>query len=79
MATALLGLLKPEVFPVMDRWAIETIFGKGASKKRWQTKAKYREYTQLLVTPKILELQKIETLRGRDKAAMNISMGVYKV
>jgi hypothetical protein len=26
-----------------------------------------------------LELQKIETLRGRDKAAMNISMGVYKV
>ena len=79
VATALLGLLKPEVFPVMDRWAIETIFGKGASKKRWQTKAKYREYTQLLVTPKIMELQKIETLRGRDKAAMNISMGVYKV
>jgi len=79
VATALLGLLKPQVFPIMDRWAVETIFGNGAGKKRWQTKAKYREYTQLLVTPKITELQKIGTLRGRDKAAMNISMGVHEV
>ena len=78
VATALLGLLKPEVFPIMDRWAVETIFGKGAVKERWQTKAKYREYTQLLVTPKFAVLQKIATLRGRDTAAMNISMGVHE-
>jgi hypothetical protein len=74
VATAILGLLKPEVFPVMDKWAVETIFGEGASKKRWQTKSKYRAYTQLLVKPEIGQLQKMTTLRGRDKAAMDIAM-----
>ena len=74
VATAVLGLLMPKVFPVMDKWAVETIFGTGASRKRWQTKAKYREYTQLLVKPTREELQKFYTLRDRDKAAMNISM-----
>jgi hypothetical protein len=74
VATAILGLLKPEVFPVMDKWAVETIFGQGARKKRWQTKSKYRAYTQLLVKPEIGRLQKMTTLRGRDKAAMDIAM-----
>jgi hypothetical protein len=74
VATAILGLLKPEVFPVMDKWAVETIFGQGASKKRWQTKSMYRAYTQLLVKPEIGRLQKMTTLRGRDKAAMEIAM-----
>lgn len=74
VATAILGLLKPEVFPVMDKWAVETIFGEGASKKRWQTKSKYLAYTQLLVKPEIGRLQKMTTLRERDKAAMDIAM-----
>lgn len=78
VATAVLGLLKPKVFPVMDRWAVETIFGPGASKKRWQTKAKYREYTQLLVAPRLENLQRIGTLRERDQAAMNIAMNKAK-
>ncbi len=74
VATAILGLLKPEVFPVMDKWAVETIFGNGASRKRWQTKAQYRAYTQLLVKPEIEQLRICKTLRERDKAAMNIAM-----
>ncbi len=74
VATAILGLLEPEVFPVMDKWAVETIFGQGASKKRWQTKSKYLAYTQLLVKPEIGRLQKMTTLRERDKAAMDIAM-----
>lgn len=74
VATAILGLLKPEVFPVMDKWAVETIFGNGASRKRWQTKAQYRAYTQLLVKPEIEQLRIFKTLRERDKAAMNIAM-----
>jgi len=73
VATAILGLLEPEVFPVMDKWAVETVFGSGASRKRWQTKAKYREYTQLLVEPTQKELQNLHTLRERDKAAMNMA------
>ena len=59
---------------MMDKWAVQTIFGAGESMKRWQTKAKYRAYTQLLVKPTRVELQGFETLRERDKAAMNIAM-----
>ena len=78
VATAILGLLKPKVFPVMDKWAVQTIFGSGESTKRWQTKAKYRAYTQLLVKPTRVELQSFKTLRERDKAAMNIAMSESK-
>ena len=78
VATAILGLLKPKVFPVMDKWAVETIFGSGESRRRWQTKAKYRAYTQLLVKPTRVELQGFQTLRERDKAAMNIAMSESK-
>jgi hypothetical protein len=74
VATAILAFLKPEVFPVMDKWAVETIFGDGASRKRWQHKAKYREYAQLLVNPQIEDLQEVATLRGRDQKAMQLAM-----
>ena len=74
VATAILAFLNPEVFPVMDKWAVETIFGEGASRKRWQHKAKYREYAQLLVNPRIEDLQNVATLRGRDQKAMQLAM-----
>ena len=75
VATAILGLLKPNVFPVMDRWAVETIFGDGAGSKTWQwhTKAAYRRYTERLVNPECEFLDEIKTLRKRDIAAMNAS------
>lgn len=75
VATAILGLLKPNVFPVMDRWAVETIFGDGAGRKTWQwhTKAAYRRYTERLVNPECEFLDEIKTLRKRDIAAMNSS------
>ena len=78
VATAILAFLKPEVFPVMDKWAVQTIFGDGASRKRWQHKAKYREYAQLLVNPQIEDLQKVTTLRGRDQKAMQLAMDKNK-
>lgn len=75
VATAILGLLKPNVFPVMDRWAVETIFGYGAGRKTWQwhTKVAYRRYTERLVNPECEFLDEIKTLRKRDIAAMNAS------
>jgi hypothetical protein len=75
VATAVLGLLKPNVFPVMDRWAVETIFGHGAGRKTWQwhTKGAYRKYTERLVNPECEFLNEIKTLRKRDIAAMNAS------
>ena len=78
VATAILAFLKPEVFPVMDKWAVETIFGESASRKRWQRKSKYREFAQLLVNPQIEDLQKVETLRGRDQKAMQLAMDKNK-
>jgi hypothetical protein len=78
VATAILAFLKPEVFPIMDKWAVETIFGEGASRKRWQHKAKYREYAQLLVNPQIEELKQVATLRGRDQKAMQIAIDLNK-
>jgi len=70
VATAILGFLAPTTFPVMDKWAVETIFGQGASKKHWQRKAAYRAYTECLVNLKCAALEAIPTLRGRDIEAM---------
>jgi len=70
VATAILGFLAPTTFPVMDKWAVETIFGSGASKKRWQHKAVYRAYAERLVNPKCTALEAISSLRDRDQAAM---------
>jgi len=58
----------------MDKWAVETVFGSGESKRRWQTKAKYRAYAQSLVNTKIPELTNLHTLRERDKVAMKLAM-----
>ena len=74
VATAILGLLKPEVFPVMDRWAVETIFHPGSSRRQWRRSAVYRTYTERLVNPKCPELTQIPSLRERDKAAMYAAM-----
>jgi hypothetical protein len=78
VATAILAFLNPEVFPVMDKWAVETIFGEGASRKRWQHKSKYREYAQLLVNPQIEDLKQVATLRGRDQKAMQMAIDLNK-
>ncbi len=74
VATAILALLKPRIFPVMDRWAVETIFEEGSSRKQWQRSAVYRAYAERLVNPDCPALERFTTLRERDKAAMNASM-----
>ena len=79
VATAILGFLAPTTFPVMDKWAVETIFGSGASKKRWQRKAVYRAFAQRLVNPNCAALEAISSLRDRDKAAMEAAMAGKKI
>jgi hypothetical protein len=74
VATAILALLKPKIFPVMDRWAVVTIFEEGSSRKQWQRSAVYRAYAERLVNPDCPALERFTTLRERDKAAMNASM-----
>lgn len=74
VATAILALLKPKVFPIMDRWAVQTIFDVGSNRKQWQRSSVYRAYAERLVNPDCSALEKFKTLRGRDKAAMDASM-----
>jgi hypothetical protein len=55
MATAILDILDPDVWPVMDRWAVLTIFGTRPSGQpwpgsRWQCASAYEAYTRHLVT-----------------------------
>jgi hypothetical protein len=74
VATAILGFLAPNLFPVMDKWGVETIFDPGSSKKRWHHKRAYRAYAHELVETKCAELLAIPSLRERDKFVMEVSM-----
>jgi hypothetical protein len=47
MATAILDILDPELWPVMDRWATLTVFGRPL---RWYGAAAYVVYTRHLAT-----------------------------
>ena len=53
MATAILSVLLPTTFPVMDRWAVQTVFGrqpngKPISDSKWQRAAAYESYARHL-------------------------------
>jgi hypothetical protein len=55
MASAILDILDPEVWPVMDRWAVRTVFGaqpNGAAWRleHWQCAAAYEAYACHLAT-----------------------------
>lgn len=47
MATAILNILDPDVWPVIDRWAAETVFGSTPSR---YSAARYTAYTRHLAT-----------------------------
>jgi hypothetical protein len=50
MATAVLCVLDPDVWPVMDRWAVLTVFGTSFSTRAWQRGIAYEAYTRRLAT-----------------------------
>ena len=47
MASAILALLLPKAFPVIDKWTVLGIYGPEA--KNWQRKVVYRNFTERLV------------------------------
>ena len=77
VATAILAVLLPEVFPVMDRYAIAGVFGcsvkEGASAK-WHRADKYREYCQLLAACERADVRQISSVHVRDQYFMNLVM-----
>jgi hypothetical protein len=55
MATAILDILDPDVWPVMDRWAVMTVFGTQPGGqpwpgRRWQHANAYEAYARHLIT-----------------------------
>ena len=72
VATAVLSILEPDLFPVLDKWGVRAIFGKevSGSTKRWHNKSAYRQYTQALADPEFVNLREYRTLRDRDVATM---------
>lgn len=47
VASAILALLLPKAFPVIDKWTILGVYGPGA--KNWKRKVVYRNFTERLV------------------------------
>lgn len=50
MASAILDILDPDVWPVIDKWAVQTVFGKDAKPKDWKHASAYVAYTRHLAT-----------------------------
>lgn len=77
VATAVLATLLPNVFPVMDRYAISEIFGttlRDAKSPNWHTADYYTEYCRRLVGSEASEMRAKTSVHERDKVAMNAGM-----
>lgn len=77
VATAILAVLIPEVFPVMDRYAIAGVFGcslKEGTSGKWHSADRYREYCQLLARSQRTEVSGIGLVHERDQFFMNEMM-----
>ncbi len=74
VATAILAVLLPDVFPVMDRYAIAGVFGCSAKEgalPKWHRADKYREYCQLLAACEGPDVRQISSVHARDQFFMN--------
>lgn len=80
MASAILAILDPDVWPVLDRWACSTVFGPDAVPGKQQLparlrrKAKYAVYARHLVTQGHRCWPNAETIHDLDQIAMAASM-----
>ncbi len=77
MATAVLAVLAPTSFPVMDKWAIAEIFSvhpQEASKTKWHKAVNYVEYCRHLVDVMRPEFASHMNIHERDQAVMRAGM-----
>lgn len=73
VATAILCILNPKAFPVLDRWAIVGLFGSGGGRPQsYYRGTKYREYTQRLLEGR--QTSDATTVHGLDLEAMRRGM-----
>lgn len=78
MASAILDILDPEVWPVIDRWAIQTVFGRQPNGNPWPTSqwdfaAAYAVYARHLATIGAACWGSAHSIHKLDQEAMNVS------
>jgi hypothetical protein len=78
MATAVLDILDPDVWPVMDRWAVITVFGTRPGGQPlpgtwWQHATAYEAYARHLVTHGAAAWGSGLSVHELDEEAMNLS------
>jgi hypothetical protein len=79
MASAILDILDPQVWPVIDRWAVQTVFGTQPSGAPWrpgdwQCAAAYRAYARHLATIGAACWGASYSIHQLDVAAMTAAM-----
>jgi len=75
VATAILSILAPSAFPVLDKWAISAVFGvpvQEASRGKWHRAAMYTEYCRRLATEERPEFDATMNIHGRDVEMMKL-------
>jgi hypothetical protein len=72
MATAVLAVLAPESFPVIDIWAVEAVFGTGSGRRTWawQRSAVYRRYAEHISRSDVPDLRHVTSIHERDQFLM---------
>ena len=79
VATAILSILAPSAFPVLDKWAISAVFGvpvQEASRGKWHRAAMYTEYCRRLATEERPEFDPRMNIHGRDVEMMKLGMAM---
>jgi hypothetical protein len=79
IASAILDILDPEVWPVIDKWAVQTVFGTQPSGDpwrpvQWQFADAYEAYARHLATTGTRCWDPGYSIHKLDQAAMNASM-----
>lgn len=74
MATAVLSTLLPNVFPVLDKWAIVALYGeteKSAASNKWHKSAVYQKYAFDIATSTRPDILSTTCIHFRDQILMN--------
>jgi|GEM_PF-3552559 len=80
LATAVLAVLAPTAFPVVDKWALAGVFGvdpAGTRGRVWQTAERYLEYARRLAESTDPTLRGISSIHERDRRVMNTTRAAY--
>jgi hypothetical protein len=80
MATAILAILEPTVWPVLDRWATLTVFGPRSAggvrpNRHWQHAAAYEAYARHLAVHGAAVWGADLSVHQLDQRAMNLAKG----